>query len=263
MIEENEDAFQSHSDRGSYWNRGTRNQCLRRLCQRTSRSTQNGCLREPNCLSARTLCPPAWNTAGAQLRNRCGVFQRRKTGDAVFICTMDQQHEQQTMEALRLGYHVFLEKPIAVTEEGSRRVVREAIRCQRVLNIGLVLRYSPLFATVKEIIDAGTLGDLVSVRSSENMGTWVFAHSFVRGNWGNIARELAYDHSKGMPRFRYFMLAGRFSAGTPFLHDFSARAIERADAAGGAAALHRRLSACRHVSVRSGSILPRRHTHDA
>ena len=27
-----------------------------------------------------------------------------------------------------------------------------------------------------------------------------------------------------MPRFRYFVLAGRFSAGTPFLHDFSARA---------------------------------------
>ncbi len=128
-------------------------------------------------------------------------FDAKKIADAVFICTMDQQHEQQTMEALRLGYHVFLEKPIAVTEEGSRAVVREAIRCQRVLNIGLVLRYSPLFATVKEIIDAGTLGDLVSVRSSENMGTWVFAHSFVRGNWGNIARSSHVIIQKGCHDF--------------------------------------------------------------
>jgi predicted dehydrogenase len=128
-------------------------------------------------------------------------FAAGKLADAVFICTMDQQHEQQTMEALRLGYHVFLEKPIAVTEEGSRLVVREATRCQRVLNIGLVLRYSPLFATVKEIIDAGTLGDLVSVRSSENMGTWVFAHSFVRGNWGNIARSSHMIIQKGCHDF--------------------------------------------------------------
>ena len=48
-------------------------------------------------------------------------FNAGKLADAVFICTMDQQHEEQTMSALHLGYHVFLEKPIAVTEEGSRR----------------------------------------------------------------------------------------------------------------------------------------------
>jgi predicted dehydrogenase len=128
-------------------------------------------------------------------------FNAGKLADAVFICTMDQQHEQQTMEALRLGYHVFLEKPIAVTEEGSRLVVGEAKRCQRVLNIGLVLRYSPLFATVKEIIDSGALGNLVSVRSSENMGTWVFAHSFVRGNWGKIARSSHMIVQKGCHDF--------------------------------------------------------------
>jgi predicted dehydrogenase len=54
---------------------------------------------------------------------------------------------------------------------------------------------------VKEIIDAGTLGDLVSVRSSENMGTWVFAHSFVRGNWGNIARSSHMIIQKGCHDF--------------------------------------------------------------
>jgi predicted dehydrogenase len=128
-------------------------------------------------------------------------FNAGKLADAVFICTMDQQHEEQTMKALELGYHVFLEKPIAVTEEGSRRVVREAIRCNRVLSIGLVLRYSPLFATVKSIIDAGTLGDLVSLRMSENMGTWVFAHSFVRGNWGKIARSSHMIVQKGCHDF--------------------------------------------------------------
>jgi predicted dehydrogenase len=124
-------------------------------------------------------------------------FDARKVADVVFICTMDRQHERQAMNALRLGYHVLLEKPIAVTEEGTRQVVREAIRCQRVLCVGHVLRYSPLFSTVKKTIDAGTLGDLVSLRMSENMGTWVFAHSFVRGNWGNSARSSSLIVQKG------------------------------------------------------------------
>jgi predicted dehydrogenase len=128
-------------------------------------------------------------------------FNAQKMADAVFICTMDRQHEEQAMKALRLGYHVLLEKPIAVTEEGCRTVVREALRCQRVLSIGFVLRYSPLFATVKEIIDAGTLGDLVAIRSSENMGTWVFGHSFVRGNWGNSARSSSLIVQKGCHDF--------------------------------------------------------------
>jgi predicted dehydrogenase len=128
-------------------------------------------------------------------------FDAKKLAEAVIICSMDRTHEQQALNALRLGYHVLLEKPIAVTEEGSRLVVREATRCQRVLSIGLVLRYAPLFATVKEIIDAGTLGDLVSLRSSENMGTWVFAHSFVRGNWGNIARSSHVIIQKGCHDF--------------------------------------------------------------
>ena len=128
-------------------------------------------------------------------------FDAGKIADSVFICTMDQQHEEQTMKALQLGYHVFLEKPIATTEEGCRRIVREAIRCQRVLNIGLVLRYAPLFATVKEIINAGTLGDVVCLRSSENMGTWVWAHSFVRGNWGNIGRSSHVIIQKGCHDF--------------------------------------------------------------
>ena len=128
-------------------------------------------------------------------------FDAKKVADAVIICTMDRQHEEQAMKALRLGYHVLLEKPIAVTEEGCREVVREALRCQRVLSIGLVLRYSPLFATVKEIIAAGTLGDLVAIRYSENMATWVFGHSFVRGNWGNSGRSSSVIIQKGCHDF--------------------------------------------------------------
>ena len=190
-------------------------------------------------------------------------FKAGKLADSVFICTMDQQHEEQTMKALELGYHVFLEKPIAVTEEGSRKVVREANRCQRVLNIGLVLRYSPLFATVKSVIDAGALGDLVSMRMSENMGTWVFAHSFVRGNWGNIARSSHMIVQKGCHDFDIlcYLVGSRpelLSCTT------SPPALPKEKMPPGCAgALHRRLPACRHLPVRRRPLLSGRHPHDA
>ena len=106
-----------------------------------------------------------------------------------------------TMTALGLGYHVLIEKPIAVTEEATRQVVGEAIRCQRVLCVGHVLRYSPLFSTVKKIIDAGTLGDLVSLRIERKHGDLGFAHSFVRGNFRNSATSSHVITQKGCHDF--------------------------------------------------------------
>lgn len=44
-----------------------------------------------------------------------------------------------------------------------------------------VLRYTPVFRKVKEILDSGVLGDIVSINASENVGWYHMAHSFVRG----------------------------------------------------------------------------------
>ena len=48
-----------------------------------------------------------------------------------------------------------------------------------------VLRYSPFFRKIKEIIDAGTIGELMNIQHMESIGFWHMAHSFVRGNWRN------------------------------------------------------------------------------
>jgi predicted dehydrogenase len=110
-----------------------------------------------------------------------------KIADAIFICTMDQLHENEVLPALDLGYHVFLEKPMAITEAGCREIVAKSENCNKILAVGHVLRYSPLFAKVKELLEAGAVGDVTNIRHSENMATWVYAHSFVRGNWENSA----------------------------------------------------------------------------
>ncbi|MFF1687770.1 MULTISPECIES: Gfo/Idh/MocA family oxidoreductase [unclassified Streptomyces] len=45
------------------------------------------------------------------------------------------------------------------------------------------MRYAPYTRRLKEFLDAGRIGDIVSVQHLEPIGYWHFAHSFVRGNW--------------------------------------------------------------------------------
>ena len=48
-----------------------------------------------------------------------------------------------------------------------------------------MLRYTPIYQKVKELLDEGVIGDVVSIMASENVGWYHQAHSFVRGNWAN------------------------------------------------------------------------------
>lgn len=47
------------------------------------------------------------------------------------------------------------------------------------------MRYSPYSQGITEIVRSGTLGQLVNVVHVEPVGYYHFAHSYVRGNWGN------------------------------------------------------------------------------
>lgn len=106
-----------------------------------------------------------------------------KLADAVLICTQDKQHYEPTMRALAAGYHVLLEKPMSPDPGECIRMAEQAERSNRTLSICHVLRYTPFFSTIKELLDRGAIGRLISIQHNENVGYWHQAHSFVRGNW--------------------------------------------------------------------------------
>ena len=112
-------------------------------------------------------------------------FSKGKIADALVIATLDDIHHRQTMKALEIGYDILLEKPIAMTKEHCIDIRDKANELGRKIVICHVLRYSPIYCKIKQLVDQKVVGDLVSISYTEEIGYYHFAHSFVRGNWRN------------------------------------------------------------------------------
>ncbi|MGC8742042.1 MAG: Gfo/Idh/MocA family oxidoreductase [Candidatus Sumerlaeaceae bacterium] len=97
--------------------------------------------------------------------------------------TMDRTHVQSSFAAMRAGYHLLLEKPMAHTPEGCVALAREAQRLRRIVQVVHPMRYAPFYSRAKELLHRGSVGQPLVVMMTENVAYWHFAHSFVRGNW--------------------------------------------------------------------------------
>jgi predicted dehydrogenase len=117
------------------------------------------------------------------------LLRQPRLGQAAVNTTMDRMHHPSTLALLAAGYDVLLEKPMAATPAECVELVGTANRLGRVLQIGHVLRYAPFFVAVHDLVTNGRLGEIISFEWNENLVYWHFAHSFVRGNWGNSARS--------------------------------------------------------------------------
>ena len=112
-------------------------------------------------------------------------FAQGKIADALVISTMDTLHHRQTMKALDLGYDILLEKPIATTLQECIDIRDKAKEVGRKVVICHVLRYAPIYNKVKELLDDGVIGDIMTVEQTEHIGYYHYAHAYVRGNWRN------------------------------------------------------------------------------
>lgn len=113
------------------------------------------------------------------------LLEKEKFADGIIIATPDRLHVEPAISAMKKGYHVLLEKPIAPTKEGVQKVVSVAKQTNRIVVVGHVLRYTKFFKKLKELLDSKVIGDIVGIEHKENVGFFHFAHSFVRGNWRN------------------------------------------------------------------------------
>ena len=110
-----------------------------------------------------------------------------KMADAAIIATQDQKHYALAMEAIDVGYHLLLEKPAAPTPEECLAIAEAANAKNLKVVICHVLRFTPFFRLIKQIIDEGRLGKIMNMVHIECVGNVHQSHSFVRGNWHKCA----------------------------------------------------------------------------
>jgi predicted dehydrogenase len=80
--------------------------------------------------------------------------------DAVVIATPVRFHYTMAKAALSVGKHVFIEKPMARTEAEAAELVSLAERQGLVLMVGHTFLFSPAVKRMKEIINAGDIGEV-------------------------------------------------------------------------------------------------------
>lgn len=116
-------------------------------------------------------------------------FAAGKQADALFICTQDKEHRAHAVAAMKAGYDICLEKPVATTWEDCLEIYRVQKETGRKVMVCHVLRYSHFYAAVREVIRSGRIGQPVTFNQTENVGYWHDAHSYVRGAWRNRAES--------------------------------------------------------------------------
>jgi predicted dehydrogenase len=89
----------------------------------------------------------------------------RKDLDAVFIATPDHWHALIAIAACEAGKDVYCEKPLSITIHEGRRIVEAAKRTNRIFQVGLQRRSSPMFARLRELVQSGTLGKVTVARA--------------------------------------------------------------------------------------------------
>jgi Predicted dehydrogenases and related proteins len=113
------------------------------------------------------------------------VFKRPKFADAVIISTPDWLHYGPCMKALEMGYDVLLEKPISPSEQECRDILALAKKTGRIVAVCHVLRYAPYFVQLRQLIQSGAIGEVISFQHFEPIEHVHMTHSYVRGNWHN------------------------------------------------------------------------------
>jgi len=116
-------------------------------------------------------------------RDKHGEF-----ADAVFIGTMDELHYETAMPFLRKGYNMLLEKPVVNNLPQLLEIQKVAEENNCLLMVCHVLRYTPFFKAIKEIIQSGEIGEIVHMESSENVGVAHSSNSYIRGKWNSAEK---------------------------------------------------------------------------
>ena len=107
--------------------------------------------------------------------------------DAVYVCTWTSEHRRLVEAAAARGLAVFCEKPLATDLDGARAMAATVAEAGVVNQVGLVLRRSPAFALVRDLVHETASGRVMSVRFRDDQ--YIPVQGFYASTWrGDPAR---------------------------------------------------------------------------
>lgn len=83
--------------------------------------------------------------------------------DVIDCCLPTYLHEEITVAALDAGKHVVCEKPMALSTESAQRMIDARDRSGKTLMIAHCIRFWPEYRILKDVVDSGRLGSLLSL----------------------------------------------------------------------------------------------------
>lgn len=99
----------------------------------------------------------------------------------IFVGSPNSFHAEQAIAALNAGKDVFCEKPLAMSLEDCL-AIRDAVeRSGRKFVFGLVMRYSPHYQKMAELVHSGAIGRVISLEFNETLHIGLGGYIF--GNW--------------------------------------------------------------------------------
>jgi len=85
--------------------------------------------------------------------------------DCVYIASPVFCHKEQALAAAKAKKHILLEKPLGLTTEESLEIIDACEENGVKLGVGFMMRYHAYHKAIKEVIENGTIGDIVSMRA--------------------------------------------------------------------------------------------------
>ncbi len=83
--------------------------------------------------------------------------------DVINVCTPNGFHAQQSLMALKHGFHVVCEKPMGLSKASCEEVLYQSLQSSRLVFCVMQNRYSPPSQWLKSLMEEGRLGEIFMV----------------------------------------------------------------------------------------------------
>lgn len=119
--------------------------------------------------------------------------------DWVMVGSWNCFHSEQAIAGFEAGKNVFCEKPLATNLDDCLAMRKAWLGSGKLFTIGFTLRFSPHYRRIKEVVESGQLGDIISMEFNEvlefNHGGAIMANwrRFVKNSGSHILEKCCHD----------------------------------------------------------------------